>query len=394
MQKKPPLQPRVLLAMRSFSHSERQMLRGFHAIAGERNWLVMMVEPIKSVPVAVRTWHPDVCVVGPAPARAMPSSFWTGRLVVGMNVHPTLRQFKVPSLRPDDPAIGKLAAEHLLAKGYRNFAAMMLDRFPWAIDRIEAFENTARKLGGQVHRRGEFSFEQAMASGNFEQAMAGGDVGKWARSLPMGTAVLTACDEWGALLSLSCRIAKIAVPEQLAIMGVDDDDLCCETCQPHLSSVRIPWEEIGRQTARLVETGLREGSIPTQSMSLPPAGVIERRSTEVLIAGHPTITQALRYIRSRAHESLEVREVVGNVVTNRRWLERAFRKHLGHTIHQEILRAQMDRARHLLATTRLRMSDVARGSGFGQATARFSRTFHQIEGVTPSAYRRNYAFRA
>jgi LacI family transcriptional regulator len=214
---------------------------------------------------------------------------------------------------------------------------------------------------------------------------------KWLRSLPKGTAVLATCDEWGAILVLACRLAGVAVPEDVAVIGVDDDDLVCEMCQPHMSSVRIPWQEIGRTAARMVESVLRTDKNPMKIIRLPPSGVVERRSTELLAAGHPVVVQALRYLRSQAHEPINVEDVVHQVTANRRWLERAFRTYLGRSILQEIRRAHMDRARHLLATTRLPMTAVAHSCGFGSAIARFSRTFNKDVGMTPSAYRRKFS---
>ena len=109
--------------------------------------------------------------------------------------------------------------------------------------------------------------------------------------------------------------------------------------------------------------------------------------------GHPIIAQALTYMRDRAHESVSVAEVVEHVTANRRWLERAFRSYLGRSILQEIRRAQIDRARHLLVTSRLAIPAIARGCGFGRAAARFTRSFHKEEGMTPTQYRRQFALR-
>lgn len=377
------IQPRILLAYNSNGHADRQMFRGFHMIAGEQNWLVLHVQSSDGISATVGKWDPHVVVVGSGPFANWPAETWAGRPLIGMNVNSPGRQ--IASVRPDDSAIGAAAANHLLAKGFKIFSTFMIGgQYPWAIERTDGFSKTIQAHAGKIVSTHVFSESQA-------DLLSKQGMGQWARSLPKGTAVLAPCDDWAATLILSCRIAGVDVPDELAVMGVDDDDLVCEMCQPHLSSVRIPWQEIGRATAHLVEGVLRTGHCPTNGTLLAPAGIIERRSTELTAVDHPVVAQALRYLRSRAYEPMQVGDVVNHVVTNRRWLERAFRRYLGRTILQEIQRAHMDRARHLLATTALPMPSVARGSGFGHSTARFSHSFHKEVGMTPTEYRRKFS---
>ena len=358
------------------------MLRGFHEIAGQRNWLVLNVQGPEGVVEAVRSWDPHVCVVGPVMYANSPQEVWADRRVIGMNVHSRLAE--IPAVRSDDRLIGAEAATHLLAKGFKTFSTFAINHYPWSDERCDGFIQTVTAASGRV-------VDPLYLNGDNTQLSMDQQAAVWLRALPKGTAVIATCDEWGAILVLACRLAGIAVPEDVAVIGVDDDDLVCEMCQPHMSSVRIPWQEIGRTTARMVESVLRTDKSPMKIVRLPPSGVVERRSTELLAAGHPVVVQALRYLRSQAHEPINVQDVVHQVTTNRRWLERAFRTHLGRSILQEIRRAHMDRARHLLATTRQPMTAIARSCGFGSAIARFSRTFNKDVGMTPSAYRRKFS---
>jgi LacI family transcriptional regulator len=372
-------QRRILLASASNAHSERQLLRGFHALARERNWMVLNLQSIGAVESSIGHWDPQVCVVSPPFLAGIPAAVWGKRMLLGINVNAPHR--RIASAHPDDTAAGTQAAEHVLAKGYLNFATFQIGTYPWSTARVAGFREAVEARGGSFHG------DEIVDGSQLAQAEL---ITRWARALPRGTAIFAACDAWGAILLQLFQINGIMVPEELAVIGVDDDELICEMCHPQMSSVGIPWEGIGRAVAKLADQYFRTGVCPPVDQSFPPTGVTQRRSTELLAVGHPTVAQALGYLRDRAHESVSVDEVVEHVTANRRWLERAFRRHLGRSILQEIRRAQIDRARRLLVSSRLAIPAIARGCGFGTATARFTRSFHKEVGVTPTEYRRQF----
>ena len=374
--------PCILIVEREFYTNERQMLRGFLSVAAEQDWMVLRTFEHSMIAIRMEEWDVDAVVVGSTSAVSLPDSVLQGLPVIGMNVSPDVR--KIPCARPDDTAIGVLAAQHLLSKGFTNFSTFSFDDSRWVSDRIGGFARTIRAGDGKLVSAGRCATDQSDLFPSIRD---------WLRSLPKGTAIFACCDSWGSMLLLICRTAGITVPEELVVLGVDDDDLVCETSQPYLSSIRVPWQEVGRATARLVRQALDNQRTGQQDICVAPLGVVERRSTDFTTAGHPAVAHALRYLHDHADQPLSVDAVVDHVITSRRWLEQAFRKYLGRTILQEIRRVHLDRARYLLATTGMAMPVIAQNCGFGSSVSRFSRTFHQQEGMTPSDYRRRFSLR-
>ena len=193
-------QMRILLADRSHSHAERQLLRGFHALAGERNWLVLNVQASALVPAAIKYWDPHVCVVSPSLLSEVPRRVWGDHVLIGMNVNAPDRP--IASAHPDDIAVGAKAAEHLLAKGFRNFATFQIDSYAWSRARVRGFREVVEAGGGNYVGDG------ITTAPLLDQPA---DIAKWARALPAGTAILACCDGWGATL----------------LQGVSDQRDCC-----------------------------------------------------------------------------------------------------------------------------------------------------------------------
>jgi LacI family transcriptional regulator len=193
-------------------------------------------------------------------------------------------------------------------------------------------------------------------------------------------------DIWGVQLTEVCLRAGLQVPEDVAILGVDDDDLLCEFARPALSSIALPTQRIGYEAAREVERLLKRARASLRPLLLPPLRVIARRSTDILAVDDSDVVAALRFIRRQAHQPIRVIDLLREVPTSRRSLERQFRKVLGRSILGEIRRVHVERASQLLALPDLPLHSVAERSGFTDAK-RFSTVFRQMVGLTPSAYR-------
>jgi LacI family transcriptional regulator len=205
---------------------------------------------------------------------------------------------------------------------------------------------------------------------------------------------LFACnDVWGCQLSEACRQSEVAVPEEVAILGVDNDDLLCELARPSLSSVAVPGEAIGFEAAALLDRMLRRGRGEARPgtrkppLLLPPRQVVTRRSSDILAVDDPYVAEALGVIRRRSGRATSVDDVVDLVPLSRRSLERRFRNCLGRGVWEEIRRVQVERAKELLAGTELPMSAVAAAAGFSESK-QLSVVFRQETRMTPTAFRR------
>ena len=306
-----------------------------------------------------------------------------------------------PRILPDDDATGRLAAEHFLQRGFRHFGFFGDGAMPWVRAREAGFRREIERAfaarGGPGGGGGAFtvsSFEQgnrsvgAAVGGNLHRRQSAA-MGEWLVSLPKPVGVLAANDLWGFELVQAARERGLHVPDGVAILGIDNDELLCEISHPPLSSVRIGGEQMGQQAVALLERLLAgERSVP-EAERVSPLGIVTRQSSDVLAVDDPEVAAAVRHIRRHAFEGLSVKQLLDAVAVNRRTLERRFVKVLGHTPLEEIRRVRLDRVKALLQTD-LPIYEVAVRTGF--ATPEYLATsFLQATGLTPSDYRRKFA---
>ena len=209
------------------------------------------------------------------------------------------------------------------------------------------------------------------------------------RSLPRPCALLAGNDRYAWHAIDACRECGISVPEEIAVLGVDNDVLLAEMARPTLSSIDLGGERIGFEAARTLDALIQGERLNTQPVELPPQGVITRHSTDVLSIEDETVAEAARFIRQRANEPIGVHDVLQHVAMSRRNLERRFRRVMRRSLLDEIRRVYPDRAAKLLRESDLDMPGVAAQAGFA-SQVRFSTVFREKLGTTPTAYRRRY----
>jgi LacI family transcriptional regulator len=294
-------------------------------------------------------------------------------------------ELPLPRVAPDDVLIGRLAATHLLDHGFRQFAWVGHPRFYYAVRQEQGFREVIEAAGYTVsyfRDRSERSFHPRGRLWAFDPK-----VHRWLRALPKPVASLASNDLWGVQLTEACHQEGLRVPEDVALLGVDNDALLCELARPSLSSVAIPSEKVGYEAAALLDRLLAGGPAPEQPLLLPPLGVVTRQSSDILAISNPDVVAALRFIRAHSHQPLRVTDVLREVPVGRRSLERQFRQVLHRGIWEEIRRVHLERAKTLLATTALPIAEVARGAGFVD-NRNLSVVFRQALGLSPTAYRR------
>jgi LacI family transcriptional regulator len=190
----------------------------------------------------------------------------------------------------------------------------------------------------------------------------------------------------------ACRHLEIKVPEEVCVLGVDNNESITQFTHPPLSSIALPGAKIGFEAARLLDRLMAGEPPPAQPLRLPPTGVVARQSTNLLAIADEDVLAAVRYIREHLQEQTAVADLLRVVSVNRRYLEFKFKKFLGRSPLQEIRRMRIERARQLLAETDLSMPAVAAKSGFANAE-RLANVFRQELGVTPTTYRRQFRLR-
>ena len=211
-------------------------------------------------------------------------------------------------------------------------------------------------------------------------------IASWLRSLPKPVAVFACYDFRGQQVLDACRRAGFAVPDEVAVLGVDNDELLCALSPPPLSSVILNPRRSGWLAAEALDLMMRGQRVPAVT-HVPPLGVATRQSTDTTAVDDVQVANAVRFIRERACSGIDVSDVLRACPMSRRALEQRMKAILGRTPHAEILRVQIARARQLLAATSLSLPEVAEKCGFRHAEY-LSVAFKRETGVAPSEYRR------
>ncbi|MGC3958467.1 MAG: DNA-binding transcriptional regulator [Verrucomicrobiota bacterium] len=290
----------------------------------------------------------------------------------------------LPWVGSDHRAIGRLGAEHLLERGYRNFAYAGFSNELWSAERREGFTATIEARGFPVA-----IYESPWRGRDVPQWDAdSAEIVRWLKSLSQPLAVMACNDARGLRVLEACARADILVPEQVAVLGVDDEEILCELCSPPLSSVEPDPERIGYVAAELLDA-MMAGNLPTRSrIQVLPVRVVARRSTEALAIEDRVVAMAMRYILEQAAFGCTVEDVRRQVGVSRSVLERRFRQQLKRSPQAAIRAAQLARIKQLLAETNFTLEQIAERCGIEHAEY-LSVMFKRLTGSTPGEYRRS-----
>lgn len=302
-----------------------------------------------------------------------------------VNVAGVLADLPFPRVGVDHRQVGELAARHLRERGFRHFAFVGHPHHFYSAERETGFRQALAPGGHSLaiyHERPARSYRRRGRLLVLNEGLQ-----RWLQALPKPVGVFACHDVFALQVVEACRLTGLRVPDEVAIIGVDNDDLLCELARPSLSSVVVPAERIGYEAAALLERLLRRARPPRKPRLIPPGGVVTRQSSDLIAGGDASVTAAVRFIRDHAHSPISVDDVLRAVPASRRSLERRFRALLERGLGEEIRRAHLERAKDLLASTVLTVAEVAEQSGFASVHY-LSRLFRREAGLTPTAYRR------
>jgi len=292
-----------------------------------------------------------------------------------------------PRVIPDDEAIGRLGAEYLLDLGLKQMGVAGRAVGAYYVERRKAFLESCSFAGVPV------SVYDPLAPAPPDQhtpAAINPTLLAWLRSVPKPAGIFCSNDGMAEEILEVCRRSGIRVPEELCVLGVDNDELTTRMAHPPLSSIELHTQKIGYEAAKLLDELMdgRPGG-PSLQIKMPPVGVVARQSTNLLAIADPDVLTAVRFIRDNIHKHITVGSLLRLLPVNRRFLERRFKEHLGRTPLQEIRRVRIEKAKELLSGTDLSMPAVAKRSGFANPE-RLANVFHAGVGMTPTAYRRKF----
>ncbi|HEX7009502.1 MAG TPA: DNA-binding transcriptional regulator [Phycisphaeraceae bacterium] len=297
-----------------------------------------------------------------------------------------LRHPGFPRIMVDHGAVGRMAAEHLLACGFRRFGYYGLRSVAYAQDRGAGFQQVIQERLGPGRCVVHFSPNAFTVSHPWQDEME--RLERWIDSLEPPMGLFAANDHRARMLVDACRRLGLRVPEDFGVLGVDNDLVVCQFSDPPLSSIACDWYQIGQGAAALLDRLMAGQAVEEGDRLVGPVGVVRRRSTDVLVVEHPGVERAVRYIREHLSEPFGIGCLLEQVRVSRRSLELGFKQSLGCTPYEFLCRARVARAKDLLAAPkRMKLSEVAAACGFTDLR-RFRLVFTRCEGITPAEYRR------
>lgn len=292
----------------------------------------------------------------------------------------------VSKIRPDNMAIGHSAAEYFLERKFKNFAFCGVSNQTWSNERRDGFQEALTLAG-----RHSAIFEAGMSGGEAPSAWDANSpevLAAWLKSLPRQVAVLACNDYCAAQTVRAAQVVGLEVPEEVAVLGVNNDVLRCELSNPPLSSVTVNAFQAGRQAAEHLDRLMAGETNDMINIRIEPAGVVTRKSTDILSMRDKDVATALNYIRQHACEGITVDQVLEHVFISRSQLEHKFRRYIGCSPQVEIRRVQIARICQLLVETDLPLKEISEQAGFGHVEY-MSVVFKRVTGETPGHYRKS-----
>jgi LacI family transcriptional regulator len=288
-----------------------------------------------------------------------------------------------PSVSADQTAVARLAANHFRNRGFRHFAYYLRSEQPGDLGRLEAFR---RELASAGHE--PFVINCCGRSGSSSLARSRW-LGRQLKNLPKPVAVLAEIDDYAIEVIGAAADAGLAIPEEVAVLGVGNDELRCPFAQVPLSSVNDNACGIGQQACLLLERLMSSAAPPVAAITVQPLGMVTRRSTDVVAVEHPQVALALKAIREHFRDPMTAEGIIADVPMSRRRLHDAFIRHIGRSVSDEITRLRVEYAKRLLAETSEKQHQVAVKSGF-RNDARLVLVFTRLTGMTPGDYRQTF----
>jgi LacI family transcriptional regulator len=371
--------PRVALLIETTRSYGRNVLRGvgdYERVHGPWLFHVPTEMPVKGVPPKDE-WDGDGIIAQPRQDQQFLKELnESGLPVVSLSGPPGTGG--LPAVRANQEAVAELAINHFRERGFTRFAYCGDAREKIWPPTGELFRKHAESAG--------YTCDVYFAAYEREaRALRIGHMAKWLRTLPKPVALLARDDLRAREVLDACRLAGVHVPEEIAVLGVNDDELICEMANPPLSSIMHNARRVGYEAAAMLDR-LMAGKKVIADIVIDPLGVHTRQSTDLLAIEDPDVANAVRFIREHACEGIHVEDVLDQVPLSRRALEKRFRAAVGRPPHMEIRRAQLERVKELLVGSDYKLEKIAEITGFSSAQY-LAGLFRRVMHMTPGAWR-------
>ena len=377
---------RVALLLESDMAFDRAIARGVgHYIHSHTGWVILMDPMTKASLESLKHWSPDGIITSIHLPAIRDIATITGIPIVGFgsNSGQQDEELKFPVVSSNQTEIGRMAARYFINKGLRHFAFCGgAERAHWCTQRKASFMEELSKQG--------FTCDVYQPDDATVASMPSAIVslGNWLETLPKPAGVFVFFDGWARWVLDACVLQNLQVPQEVSVLGVDNDQWLCDLSQPSLSSIDANVETAGYVAADILHKLMSGQPAPAGVTYIDPAKVEERDSSSYLAFEDQEVAVAIRYIKEHACDPIAPADVLKLTGMSNSTAYRKFMKALGRSIHDEIQRVQMERVQQMLTSTNLSVTEAARQAGF-QNMRYLTKVFRDATGMTPTEYRRN-----
>ena len=384
--------PKVMLLIESSREYGRELLRGISRYASLYGpWNFYMDEPFyygvsgtkKSILHLIEKWGVNGIIMRESAEIKQIAQMGVPAIIC------TYTKERIPgfvSLAGDCAGAGELAAQHLLGRGLKNFAYCGLENMYWSDERGASFQKHISEAGFNVQFYKQPSSKQKRLWESEQEVMI-----EWLKQLPKPVGLMTCTDDRSQNVVEACKVANIHIPEEIAIVGVDNDEFVCGLSNPPLSSVALNATRAGYEAAEMLHDFMRGKKNTDEIIIAKATHVVARQSTDIFAIDDTEVAAAISFIRQNARRAIQISDVVDVGSLSQRALQQRFKKVLGRTIHDEINRVRIDHICQLLLNTNRSISDIASELDF-LSDEHIARYFRKEKGMIPREFRKQFGY--
>lgn len=355
---------------------------------GTEHWVVCKMPPsykrklgMEGVVAWAKEWRADVVIAQFDPDDDV--TLFRKNGIVAMAQDYISKFDTIPNITGDYALTGTMAAEYFISKGFTNFGFFGYNGVCWSDERCEAFRSRVKESCPDEINFYMYDGQNIDNMWYYDQS----ELTEWLKSLPKPIAIMACDDNQGNILLQACELCGIHVPFDVAIIGVDNDEILCNMSNPSMSTINVDIERGGADAAAIAERMVKDPSYEGEDVVLKPLTVVERLSSSVFATNDKEVLMALRFIHANLDSKIMVTDVLDNVPMSRRLLEHRFKKMTGMTIYNYISIQRIERFAQLLISSNDSISDIAAKMDEFD-TKGISRRFKELKGCTPSEFRK------
>lgn len=372
---------RIILLLETSRAFGRQLIIGIARYSRLNGPWSFYKEPIdlKSSVPHLTTWKPDGIIMRDS---LITKELLKLRIPTILAIHNSSYPKNLPVIKTDSSSIAKLASEHLIEKGLKNFAFCGFNNYDWSKERRFYFNRFISEAGYKTHN---YILPKRIKKNDWENEQQ--HVSNWIKTLPKPVGIFACNDDRGQHILEVCKLIDLKVPEDVAVVGVDNDPMICEIGDPPLTSIALNVESAGYEAAKLLDGLIEKKKISKRQILVSPSHIVQRQSSNILAVDNAEVALAIRYIRNNAKNKILVKDVVKTTGISRRALERRFRKTIHRSIYDEIRLVRIEWISKLLIESDLSISQITSLFNFTDVE-HISRYFKKEKGIGLREFRK------